>query len=106
MIMTSVEIKVASFQAAAARRAAGKPTWAHTIRLNGLMVDDAATFEYKRDNLARILLASKWVKEMEEYSDLPRLIEEMGEAEGVENFNYLLSLVYDEADVDRVWIQR
>jgi hypothetical protein len=104
--MTSDDTKVASFLAAAELRARGKRVWAHTINLRGLMVDETKTFDERRDALVDILNASTWVKNQDEFSELAGLIEKMGDAETAEQFDHIWDLIYDEAYVARVRIQR
>lgn len=101
-----VEHKVAIHRLAAARRAAGKPIWAHRIRLGNLFHNDELSFEEKRDTLVRLVKASAWYTGEEVFSDLHSLIEEMEDTEDVDAFDDVMSAVYDMADYDRVWIGR
>ena len=105
-IMSDVEHKVAVHRLAAERRAAGKPVWAHTIRLGHLFHDDELTFEQKRDGLIRLVKASSWFKSQGAASELHEAIEELADTENGDDFDVVMSAVYDMADYDRVWINR
>lgn len=102
--MTTVEHKVATRHAAAAQRAAGKPSWKETIRLGGLFRSEHLSFEEKRDMFIRAVRRSRWFRAEAEGSELHLMIEEAADAETMDDLRIVLDSVYDEADLARVWI--
>jgi hypothetical protein len=87
------------------RVAAGKPVWAHTVRIAR---DPESPFEVNRDNTVRTLRRSSWLRAAESvdpFSRLSDLVDELADAERVEEFDMMLDEVYDIADIDRCFIQ-
>ena len=87
------------------RRAAGKPSWEHTLRLADVFHNDDLTFEQKRDAIVRRIRATTWFKQYDEFDDLPAFVEELAGTEDNAEFNAVWSEIYDVADADRVWIE-
>lgn len=82
-------------------RKAGKPTWKHKIRV---FLADLETFEQRRDAWANTLRASSWIKSMDEFDEVRDAIEELAETSDPNEFDHILSEIYDAADIDRTWI--
>jgi hypothetical protein len=95
--------KVAVHQLARERVEAGKPVWAQTIDVSAVFHTDMPFPEW-RDTVVRILRASKWMKDAEEYSDLAEAVEELSDTADLADFNLVWAAIYDLADYDRVWI--
>lgn len=100
----SVDHLVAVHQVAAARRAAGRPIWVHTINLGEVLRNESLTFLERRDKIVEILRASAWVRAAEEHSDLEDAVWRLGEVENADDFDCTWDEIYDLADFDRVWI--
>src|SRR5271166_3314801 len=99
----TAEHRADMYRLAQERRAAGKPSWAHHLKLADVFHNDDLTFEEKRDAIVRRIRASAWFKKYDEFDDLPMFVEELAEAEGNGSFNSVWSEIYDIADADRVW---
>jgi hypothetical protein len=100
----TAEHKADMFQLAMERRAAGKPVWAHKIRLADVWRNENMTFEERRDVIVRRIRATTWFKSYDEFDDLPQFVEELADAEDTDAFNSAWDCIYDIADADRVWI--
>lgn len=79
-------------------------TWRHTIRLADVFHDDTRTFEQRRDVIVARLRASEWFASPGQGSDLPEIVDELADAESTSDFEAAWAALYDEADLDRVWI--
>lgn len=87
------------------RVAAGKPVWAHTVRIAR---DPEGTFEENRDRTVNALRASSWFRAVDgadPMSRLTALMYDMADTERAEEYNMVLDEVYDLADVDRCFIE-
>lgn len=102
----TVEHKVEMFRLARERQTQGKPSWAHTIRIGHVWGNEDMTFIERRDAIVRILRASRWVKERDEFDSLVEVVDNLAEAEDTEEFDGWWDELYDHADYDRVWIDR
>ncbi|MEV0830853.1 hypothetical protein [Nonomuraea rubra] len=102
----TVEHKVEMFMLARERRAQGKPVWDRTIRIGHVWRNENMTFTERRDAVVRILRASPWVKDRDEFDQLVEVVDNLAEAEDAEEFDGWWDELYDHADGDRVWIDR
>lgn len=114
--MSSVEHKVAMFQLAQERRRQGKPQWAYTV--NGFRdilnrYDEDNLFAV-RDELVALLRGSWWFKNTED-ALLSETLDELADVghpdidwdagyDAERHFKDCLSVIYDLADWDRVWL--
>ena len=85
------------------RRAVGKPVWESRVNIGGILHNEDLTFEAKRDRFVAAIKGSKWFSENAS-EDLAETIEEMEDTDTVEYFDQVLSVVYDLADYDRIWL--
>jgi hypothetical protein len=92
---------LASHRAAAERRAQGRPIWDRKIQLRDIFHNDELTFEQRRDAIVRRIESSGWPGRSE---TLAMLLEELADVVDAEEFDGVWDAIYDEADVDRVWI--
>lgn len=97
---------VRTHQIARERMTVGEPVWAYTLQVTR---DDDGTFEENRDRFANTLRGSAWFAHATEngsavFSDLYCFWEEASDAESVEQFDAILSEIYDIADIDRCFI--
>lgn len=121
----TVEHRVEMHRLATARRAQGKPAWAHTIRGFRAALDK---YDHQnptddmlraiRDEVVAVIKASRWYRNADEYSDLHEAVDELADVANVEifsptedpgydperHFNSTLDAIYDMADYDRVWL--
>jgi hypothetical protein len=96
--------KADMFGLARSRMAAGKKSWEHTINLGGVFHNESLTFTDRRDAIVRILRASKWVRDTDEFGRLAEVVDNVADAEDVTEFDGWWDELYDLADYDRVWI--
>ena len=74
--------------------------WQEKIDLKSLFgqfQDDKLSFEQVRDKVVSKLQKSKRLDQ--------ELVEELGETENQDYFNYALNAIYDDADANLVWIE-
>lgn len=108
----SPDTLVTTHQIATARKRAGKPSWAYRLNVASLFKahrrdDNPSTFEQFRDDIVNALRMSSWVKSIlknDEFARLGELVEELSDCDDPDDFNYIWSEIYDEADYDRCWI--
>ncbi len=98
----SVDVRVASSQAARTRTAAGKPSWGERIPASAVWRDETTTWDQKRDKFVDLVKKSKWYQGEDEFSDLRDAIEELEDAPDEVEMKYILDGIYDLADVDRI----
>lgn len=102
----TAESRVNAHRVAQSRRALGLPTWRYTVDVSALWRDEPLTFEERRDTVASVLRASTWFASVEEHDDtLLLLVENLEEADDVEEFDLVWDAIYDLADADRTWIK-
>ena len=87
------------------RRAAGKPSWAHVLKLADVFHNDAMSFQEKRDAIVARIRATTWFKGYDEGDELHMYVEELSDTEDTSEFDYVWDEIYDIADADRVWIE-
>lgn len=97
----SMDHLVETHRIAQKRRAAGLPIWDRQIDLRHIWQNEALSFEQRRDAIAAMLRRSPWVKDR---TDLQELVDELADAETGDDFDVPWDALYDEADLDRVWI--
>lgn len=98
----NLDVLVEAHRVAGERRKAGKPVWDE--RLN-VYHTEGMTFEERRDAFVQALERTRWFKRQEHGDELHELWDEIKDAEDEGHFNAVLAAIYDEADIDRVWIQ-
>lgn len=96
--------KAEMFLLARQRQAAGLKSWAQKIDLSAVFHNEELGFIEKRDAIVRILRASKWVKDADEFGRLVEIVDNLAEVEDEDEFDGWWDELYDEADYDRVWI--
>lgn len=79
--------------------------WLYTVNASGILHNDALTFEEKRDRMVEALKASTWYAWAGEDSELWSLVEELGDAEDAQEFDWVWDGIYNLADADRAWIE-
>lgn len=88
------------------RRAQGLPQWEKpTVRLKDFWHDDEMPFEDKRDRFVQRVKSSGWLAMSDQADELECLLDEIGDTETPSDFDWVLSLIFDIADYDRVWIE-
>ncbi len=98
----SLDSLAAAHRAAAVRRAAGRPIWDRKIRLGDVFHNGAMTFAERRDAIVDRLRRSGWPGQND---NIAALLVDLAEAQDAEKFDPIWDEVYDEADLDRVWIE-
>ncbi len=96
--------KVAMHQLVTERKAAGRPVWDCKLRLGAIFHNEALTFEQRRDAIADRLRRSPWLKNSDEHAEIRTLVDDLGDAVDADQFDTVWDAIYDEADLDRVWI--
>jgi hypothetical protein len=97
--------RAAMYRVGQERRAAGKPSWEHVLKLADVFHNDHLTFEQKRDTIVARIRASAWYKGYDPTGELPEAVEDLADAEDVPAFDDVWDALYDLADADRVWIE-
>lgn len=97
----TVEHIVETHLLAQARRQAGRPIWDRSIRLGDVFHNDALTFEQSRDEIVARVRATQWCEDSDVVRDL---LDELADCADTVEFDAVWDAVYDEADIDRVWI--
>lgn len=75
--------------------------WRKTINLSAVWDqyrNGSEDFVKLRYETARVLRAAHW-------REITYLIDELAETQDVDEFDNVLSYIYDEADIQRVWIE-
>lgn len=80
--------------------------WDYKILLGDIWKNEEMTFEQRRDEIVRRLRASSWFKsaDAQDRTLLPCLVDELSEVDDQDYFNMVWNLIYDQADIDRCWI--
>ncbi len=92
---------VETHQIARQRVAAGLPVWDRRLNLADVWKNPDLTFEQRRDAVVDRIRSSGWADRNDTVADL---LDELGDAASADEFDGPWDLIYDEADVDRVWI--
>lgn len=100
----TVEGIVEAHLAAAELRKAGKPIWSKRINLADVFHNEDLTFIQRRDAIVARIRRSGWLAQYDEYDELTQVVEELSEAENTDEFDGPWDVIYDYADIDRVWI--
>jgi hypothetical protein len=88
------------------RRGQGLPPWEKTkVRLKDFWNEEDMPFKEKRDRFVQRVKASGWLEKSEQAEELECLLGEIGDTETVDDFDWVLGLIYDIADYDRIWIE-
>jgi hypothetical protein len=88
----------------------GKPVWDRRINVRAITQDDNRSVEEKAKAVAALVRASDWFKEVEAREsmgppELQFVVEELeDEVYDAEQYDSVMSALYDEADYDRVWL--
>lgn len=75
-------------------------TWKQTVKLGDIWNDDSLRFETQRD---RIVGRLRTLKD-DTNGDLAEILDELAEADSIEDFDAVWSGFYDYADDQRIWI--
>ena len=79
--------------------------WNLTLDLSGFWHRDDLSFEEKRDGIVAAIKASRW-RRITPYPDyFDSLVDEVAETPNITEFDLAFGELYDQADVDRVWIE-
>ena len=78
--------------------------WREKVLLGDVFDDDDMPFPERRDTIVARLRASRWFGEYDEWSELHEIIDNLADAENVDQFDDWWDRLYDEADTDRVWV--
>ncbi len=81
------------------------PHWEYTIDLGDVFHNDALSYKKKRDAIVDRLRASRWLREAGPGSTIVLLVDQLALAGSVERFDRIWNNVYDEANIDRAWIE-
>ena len=89
---------------AAERRAQGRPVWDSRIDVSAAFhaydADRPETFVPMRDEVVRIIRATPWARE----DSVEEILDELAETDDVRYFDLVWDALYDQADLDRIWI--
>lgn len=98
---------VHTHQIARQRVADGLPVWAHRVDVSDVFHNERMTFEQRRDTIANRLKNTRWYQDADqaEFNGVYDTVNELGNAEDVEEFDGWWDELYDLADIDRVWIK-
>jgi hypothetical protein len=77
------------------------PIWLDKINLADVFHNEEMSFEQRRDVIVQRIRRSGWP---DRNSSVYDLIDELADCETGNEFDGPWSLIYDEADADRVWI--
>ena len=103
--MRDLDHIVEMHKVAAARRREGRPIWDKHIRLGDIFYDDSISFADKRDQIVSRIRASGWLDGRDEFDELVETVNEgLAGAEDEDEFDAAWDVVYDFADIERVWI--
>lgn len=80
-------------------------SWKLTIDLAPFWANDSLSFAQKRDKIVKTIRKSGWLEITEEEWVLKGLLEELADCSGVPDFDFIFGAIYDQADLDRVWIE-
>jgi hypothetical protein len=85
---------------------ARKVHWDYIVKIGDVLHDDTLSFEQKRDEVARRILASGAVREDTDRSvDLRALAEELQDAADVDEYDWIMDDIYDLADTGKfLWV--
>ena len=97
----TIEHIMESHSLAEARRKAGRPIWDGNIIVN---LAGLTTFEQNRDAWVAALKRSAWYAKLDTDDELRLGIEEMSETDDPNEFDVVLSDVYDALDLARYWV--
>ena len=78
------------------------PQWRQTIDVSDVFHNGDLTFPNRRDAIVARLKDSGWPATNADVTDL---VDELGQAETTGEFDEIWNALYDEADLDRVWIE-
>lgn len=81
------------------------PHWEYRIRLGDVWKNDELTFEQQRNAIVKRFKGSRWYRTTGDGSDLHDLVEELADAEDVDDYDEAWKYIYDLADQDRAWIE-
>ena len=100
----TVDHIVETHQLAAARVAAGLPVWAERINLRDVFHNDNMTFVERRDAIVAAIRVTRWYRNVDEDDWLREIVENLACADDADEFDGWWDELYDQADIDRVWI--
>ena len=81
------------------------PHWAYTLDVSDVFHNEDLSFEQIRDAVAARIRVSPWYARYGgEGTDLGDVVEELAEADSVNNFDWTWNEIYNLADKDRCWI--
>lgn len=79
--------------------------WARTIDLTDIWENKGLDpFEDHRDAVVKRFRESAWLIDAGIYDEITELIDDLGDSREHNEFDSVLSRIYDEADADHVWI--
>lgn len=79
--------------------------WRYRVELGHVFRNEEMTFEERRDEIVRGIRESPWFNSHSEGSWLHSLTEELSEVVDEPYFNHVWNCIYDQADIDRCWIE-
>lgn len=77
--------------------------WKDKVRIGDIWRNPDMTQQERKTALVKRFRESRWFKAN---PDLAAIVEELEDTETVEEFDVVWAALYDEADADRVWIDR
>jgi len=101
----TVDHIVATHDLARQHRAAGKPTWQHTLDIADIWQNDDLTLVELRDRIVTRIKTNRWYTTQDEGSDLHEAVDELGDITTPDDFDAVWDTIYDLADTDRCWIR-
>lgn len=78
--------------------------WKHKLNLADVFHNEDLAFEEIRDIVVSRIKASSFYREAKESMDFEGIVDELGEAETVDQFDFIWDAVYDYADDYDCWI--
>lgn len=78
--------------------------WEHKLDVSNVFHNEDLTFEEIRDAVVRRIKASSFYKAAKESMEFEDIVEELGEAETVGQFDFIWNAIYDYADMYDCWI--
>lgn len=79
--------------------------WRERIELGNVFHDDSMEFNQRRDTIIDRIRKSRWFTSSSDESFLTNIVDELANTQSEQEFNYVWNDVYDQADLDRVWIE-
>jgi hypothetical protein len=101
----SIEHRAHIHELVAERKAAGLPVWDFSLDLSDISKNDDLTPKERGLAIAEKVRASRWMTlNAGDEGEFAELIDELSDVDDDRHFDLCMDCLYDQADIDRVWI--